>query len=784
MLGLLGAASAFAATPGTLTASAARGQEWWLAGLNVSQAWSQSEGAGVTVAVLGTGVDPSHPDLTGTVITGPDYTGSGRTPGSPYWGVEGTAVAGIIAGHGDHGSWGVVGVAPDAKILSVRVTLEFNDPLAADPAVSQRLPGAIAAGITYAVSHGARVIDLPLDPGTLGLTRSGDPAAAGGSAAERAAMAYALRQNVVLVAPSGDNGQGSGLVNYPAAYPGVIAVGAVTRGGQLAPFSSRQSYPALTAPGVDVVAAAPPDAYSQFSSTSTASGIVAGLAALILSKFPHLTPAQVTRALVGSTVSSSGSGASGSPGALPPLPPRSYAGAGYGTVNAARAMDLAADITSASQVLPATAPPAPSAPPGKPPRRPAAAPKHASASALASSVLQYAVAGIGALIILLAVTLLAGRSRRRRAAARARPAGPAGAPAGGAHGVHGVHARGQREPRRDTAMPGPPAISGPPAMSSLPAIGAAAAPAADTWLSTGGWQGGGIGEISHPASAPPPSTLATPTPARRAGRGYRPGRGAWARDSSGGPPWEPAPQPQPVIGLLPAAAASSPPPEPGARIRVPGDMADPPGETTDPALPRFDLSRPPEGFDLSTPAFGLTPAGFGPAPAAEFRAALRDFGTPPPDSGLAEPEPELPTRQSVDFAAAPVPTDFPHLPPGDDAAGSGLAGSGLAGSGLAGSGLAGSGSRVGASRVRAGRGPELHLEPGGHRRVPGRDTGLRPAAATGGYQAGARAAARRAPAGRAPAGRPCGRRRELTRPVRRRREPRPARHPGRAPARA
>ena len=82
-------------------------------------------------------MDPSHPDLTGTVITGPDYTGSGRAPGSPYWGVEGTAVAGIIAGHGDHGSWGVVGVAPDAKILSVRVTLEFNDPLATDPAVSR-----------------------------------------------------------------------------------------------------------------------------------------------------------------------------------------------------------------------------------------------------------------------------------------------------------------------------------------------------------------------------------------------------------------------------------------------------------------------------------------------------------------------------------------------------------------------------------------------------------------------------------------------------------------------
>ncbi len=152
-------------------------------------------------------------------------------------------------------------------------------------------------------------------------------------------------------------------------------------------------------------------------------------------------------------------------------------------------------------------------------------------------------------------------------------------------------------------------------------------------------------------------------------------------------------------------------------------MADPPAETTDPALPRFDLSRAPEGFDLSTPAFGLTPAAFGAVPSADFRAALPAFEAPPPDlgpsdpgprdpgpsdpgprdpgpsdpgpsdpgpsdpgppdpgpsdpgppdPGSAEPETELPTRQSVDFAAAPVPTDHAHLLPGHDAARSGPA---------------------------------------------------------------------------------------------------------------
>ena len=90
------------------------------------------------------------------------------------------------------------------------MTLEFNDPLASDPAVGRRLAAGIAEGIRYAADHGARIIDLPLDPGTLGLTASGDPAAAGGSPAERAAVADALSKGIVLVAPAGDDGQGPG----------------------------------------------------------------------------------------------------------------------------------------------------------------------------------------------------------------------------------------------------------------------------------------------------------------------------------------------------------------------------------------------------------------------------------------------------------------------------------------------------------------------------------------------------------------------------------------------
>ncbi len=638
LVGVLGFTPAIAAASmRTGYGNTARAQEWWLDSLNVTQAWQKSEGSGITVAVLGTGVDASYPGLAGAVITGPDYTNSGREPGSPYWGVEGTAVAGIIAAH-EPGS-GLVGVAPAAKILSVRVTLEFNDPLASDQTLSRRLPDAIADGIRYAADHGARIIDLPLDPGTLGLTGGGDPAAAGGSPAEQTAVAYALSKGVVLVAPAGDDGQGSGIVNYPAAYPGVVAVGAIDRSGRLASFSSRRSYPSLTAPGVSLVAAAPPDGYGTFSSTSTASGIVAGVAALVLSRFPHLTPAQVTQALIESTATTAG-GTS-----LPPLPPRSAAGAGYGTVNAIRAVDTAAIITAASQPRQAASPAAP----GRPARRPVASPHRAPAGSLAGSVLRDAVAVVCVLIIVLVVALLVVRSRRgggrlvpsrqqsgRGAASRART-------------------RGQHENRRPKGDAGAP---------RQPQAARPSPPASPGWTSPAGWQGGGIGEIRPALSLP----AAPPAPKSS----YRNSRGGGRADGDSGPPWEPASEPKRLIGPLPVASAASPAPEPGRGIRLPGDMAAPSGAPADPSEPAgFDLTTPPADFDLFTPAFGLTPPTFGGAPPVTEAAPPVAEAMPPATDSAATRAEALPTRQvlsrqNLGFAAAPVPADY-AAPPADAA---------------------------------------------------------------------------------------------------------------------
>ena len=177
------ASLALSATPAL--AGGIRSQEWWLHALHVTRAWQSTRAGGVTVAVLDTGVDPTQPDVAGSVVVGPDYTNSGRVQGGPYWGTHGTAMASLIAGHG-HGasqSAGMMGIAPAATILSVRVTLESNDPLLADANIAAALPDAIARGIRYAVKHGADVIDLQLDP----VTTPGAPGA-GGSQDERAAV--------------------------------------------------------------------------------------------------------------------------------------------------------------------------------------------------------------------------------------------------------------------------------------------------------------------------------------------------------------------------------------------------------------------------------------------------------------------------------------------------------------------------------------------------------------------------------------------------------------------
>ncbi|MER5476452.1 type VII secretion-associated serine protease mycosin [Streptomyces sp. NPDC002734] len=263
-----------------------RDGQWALRELRAEQAWRTTRGAGVTVAVLDTGVDADHEDLAGNVLTGKDLVGFGAGPGDDAWAGHGTAMAGIIAGHGhgwNHGD-GVMGLAPEARIMPVRVILEESDPQLSK--ARRTRANALAEGIRWAVDHGADVINLSLGD---------DSKSAHPEPEQDEAVQYALAKGVVVVASAGNGGESGNRVSYPAAYPGVIAVTAVDRDGRRADFSTRRWYATVSAPGVDVVTADPDGQYYEGWGTSAAAAWVSGAAALLKSEHPELTPAQVKR---------------------------------------------------------------------------------------------------------------------------------------------------------------------------------------------------------------------------------------------------------------------------------------------------------------------------------------------------------------------------------------------------------------------------------------------------------------------------------------------------------
>ncbi|MET7715779.1 type VII secretion-associated serine protease mycosin [Streptomyces sp. NPDC005407] len=286
------AAAALALLPATPAhADGIRTQQWALSSMNTDQAWRTTKGEGITVAVLDTGVDDRHPDLAGSVLQGKDFIGFGAQRGERAWARHGTAMAGIIAahGHGPGSEDGVMGIAPEAKILPVRVILEGTDK-AREKARNSR-GNALAQGIRWAADQGADVINLSLGD---------DSESAHPEAAEDAAVQYALAKGSVVVASAGNGGEKGDHISYPAAYPGVIAVTAVDRFGTHAAFSTRRWYATVSAPGVDIVMADPDQKYYQGWGTSAASAFVSGAVALVRAAHPGLTPAQIKKLLADS----------------------------------------------------------------------------------------------------------------------------------------------------------------------------------------------------------------------------------------------------------------------------------------------------------------------------------------------------------------------------------------------------------------------------------------------------------------------------------------------------
>ncbi|WP_425835972.1 type VII secretion-associated serine protease mycosin [Streptomyces fractus] len=280
-------AAVLALLPATAAhADSVRAQQWGLTALHTDEAWKTTRGKGVTVAVLDTGVDDKHPDLKGSVLPGKDLIGFGAERGDRPWARHGTAIAGIIAGHG-HGkddADGVMGVAPQARILPVRVILEDGDPARAK--ARETRGNALADGIRWATDHGADVINLSLGD---------DSNTAHPEASEDSAVQYALKKGVSVVASAGNGGEQGDRASYPAAYPGVITATAVDATGTRASFSTRRWYASVAAPGRGIVTADPDRKYYSAWGTSAASAFVSGAVALVRGAHPGLSPAQIKK---------------------------------------------------------------------------------------------------------------------------------------------------------------------------------------------------------------------------------------------------------------------------------------------------------------------------------------------------------------------------------------------------------------------------------------------------------------------------------------------------------
>ncbi|HEV7524150.1 MAG TPA: S8 family peptidase [Acidimicrobiia bacterium] len=250
-----------------------RSQQWALNQTSFEKAWSASRGAGVTVAVIDTGVDAAHQDLGSVVLPGIDYVDPGRDGRYDPDG-HGTHVAGIIAAKVDNGL-GIAGAAPGVRILPVRV-LDAN---------GSGVSSNVVAGIIWASDHGARVISMSLGGGP--------------SPGMQIAMQYALKKGVVVLAAAGNSGASGNAAVYPAAYPEAIAVGAFDENLRRASFSNTGSYVDVLAPGTNILStwSSSSSSYAVASGTSMATPYASAEAALIIAENRSLSPAAVTSIL-------------------------------------------------------------------------------------------------------------------------------------------------------------------------------------------------------------------------------------------------------------------------------------------------------------------------------------------------------------------------------------------------------------------------------------------------------------------------------------------------------
>ncbi|MFE9041350.1 S8 family serine peptidase [Streptomyces sp. NPDC007818] len=270
-------ATALVGVAPTAVAADARSQQWYLDAMGAEDIWKKSTGAGMTVAVIDTGVDPDTPSLKGKVLKGWDAAEAKGDETDDYDG-HGTTIAEIIVGSGAQG--GLRGLAPDAKVIPYRVS---NTELQNEQTVNAF---DMSEAIKAAADSDAQIINVAFGSDYY-------------SEEELESVQYAHRKGKLIFAASGNGALKGNKKQYPASYPEVVAVGATTQGGVVADYSQHGDYIDLAAPGSQIPGYCDKSLtkYCVSDGTSFSAALASASAALIWSVHPDWTGSQVLRAM-------------------------------------------------------------------------------------------------------------------------------------------------------------------------------------------------------------------------------------------------------------------------------------------------------------------------------------------------------------------------------------------------------------------------------------------------------------------------------------------------------
>lgn len=254
------------------------GSSWHLAKINASTAWDSSTGSGVTVAVLDTGVDAAHPDLSSRIVPGWNFYDNNSNTSDVHG--HGSAVAGAAAATMNN-AIGVAAIAGQARIMPIRIA----------DANAYAYWSTVAQGLTWAADNGARVANISY----VGVA---------GSSAVQSAAQYMKNKGGLVVVCAGNNNRDEGI----APTTTMIPVSATDENDLKTSFSSWGGFVAMSAPGINVWTTQRGGTYGQWWGTSIASPVTAGVVALMMARKPTLSAAQIESLLYASAVDLGASG--------------------------------------------------------------------------------------------------------------------------------------------------------------------------------------------------------------------------------------------------------------------------------------------------------------------------------------------------------------------------------------------------------------------------------------------------------------------------------------------